>query len=507
MGLLSDTKNNYKLDAEGYNDSECSGSAREYNQYFGIKDMRHIQLRKSIGFAWPLVSGAVTTTIPSNITNTSIFYHSLRSGYANLSTSGLQLMPKLDKNNYSNLMLYTKNISVADPEIWNIPYVKTGDIDDADVKFLISSNIDQIPVSDVWQPVKFLSAVKDHFDMVTADDKYYNFNYENISFLNLESVWKKYIEKFNIDVNGNNDPTIPKLIMEVTNTIKYEDPSNLIFGSVSKSSSKWTVKWKNNTINNTDNISAYLDNNISGGVIIGIQNISTLSGKTDGTDYLNLRNDAGSVSYEYPKCKNIIRKNVESDSKFKYTARYEFKNALDFVLFYYHYKHVINHFFSKMNLLFKSVKFIGNHSTSGSFFEEYENILNSPLEYVNAATYANLANVSKILQNCECYFRAFPYDTQTADLTSGNIVSPYGNITWVDNNKQSKFPDYSVENIYDVDNKDYTQNMKKLLSLYRPFYFEHKNSFVTPKSSTTLNSDSLFTGDYLNNTKKGLTGL
>lgn len=284
-----------------------------------------------------------------------------------------------------------------------------------------------------------------------------------------------------------------------------------------------TIDWdkttfpRSETEDNLSTIIGFLDNNVTKNIIIGIQNLNDIADRTtDSTNYLDLRKDIGSLYYEYPACSTRTGEYISSSNKYILTSTYTFKNLLDFVLFYYHYKHVVNHYLCKLNLLLNT-KIFNNELTYKNLYD----VLANKLNYVNANTYSNLVSLSNVFNSCECLFKAFPNNNNFDDVSITKFCSPFGNMDWIYSSNHSELSEYTSTMIDESkfptdDKKTFDESMKKLLSIYRPFYIEYKNMFTAATSKNIDSPYSVSTGfnwgyskgtDYLIDSVKNSDGI
>lgn len=326
------------------------------------------------------------------------------------------------------------------------------------------------------------------------------------------------------------------LTMTVTTTIPLDGKSTM-FGirDLSTKKTRENINWllptadefnpimsdENGTsgylINRTELISGLLssqtDDEINKSLIIGSQSISglyaSLSGKTDTTtNYLNMRVDVGSIFTEYPIISTVynITQPTEMEKEISFQTTYSFKNWADFVLFYYYYKHTINHYLCKLSLLFKSFKFYDNQFNDNGTLS---GVLDNPSAYFTNKNVAEILTLNSLISN-DCFWRGFindnTIDNKYYDMTllSNMSISPVGNMNWTLDAYQS---DLISTNIVEyettlgtfIDNTaktsiasneqiDYNNNLKKLYSFYRPYYMLYKNMFNTETNSTTYDN-------------------
>lgn len=272
------------------------------------------------------------------------------------------------------------------------------------------------------------------------------------------------------------------------------------------------------------------DGEINKSIIIASQNISTLyttklSGKTNQTKYLDMRVDVGSIFTEYPIISNVdgatnITDNTTDSIDFdeiSFNTTYSFKNLADFVLFYYYYKHTINHYLCKLSLLFKSFKFYANQANKSKNNGTLSDVLNDPSAYFTNKNVAEILTLNSLISN-DCFWRGFINDNTIDDkyydmtLSSNMSISPVGNMNWTSGAYQS---DLISTNIVEyvttlstfMDNTntpsadfstsadiDYNNNLKKLYSFYRPYYMLYENMFKLTTVSSTYNENGFCYG-------------
>ena len=340
------------------------------------------------------------------------------------------------------------------------------------------------------------------------------------------------------------------LTMNVITTIPLDGKSTM-FGirDLSTEKTRKTINWLLSTadefnpimsddngtngylINRTMLVSSLLsqtDDDINKSLIIGSQSISelyaSLSGKTDKkgnpdttTTYLNMRVDVGAILTKYPiisTVENITQQTENEEKEISFETTYSFKNWADFVLFYYYYKHTINHYLCKLSLLFKSFKFYDNKLNNKGTLSD---VLNDPSAYFTNKNVAEILTLNSLISN-DCFWRGFindnTIDNRYYDMTlSSNMsISPVGNMNWTSNDYQS---DLISTNIVDyvttlstfIDNTntpsagfspsadiDYNNNLKKLYSFYRPYYMLYKNMFIAETNSSTYDDNEFCYG-------------
>lgn len=223
MGILSEANaKKWISDAEIFESGSETDDEKELlnsiPQYFGIADQRHVQLRKSIGFAWPLISGTVNS-VPDSLESNNDIYYGLSGGFINTKTKDISLDTNVD-----NILLNTTTLNAATPEIWNIPYIRTEN-DETDIRFSI--NDDDIPVSELWNNVKYPSAIIKYYNLNNTSDTSEIKQTFDQQFLNLDNVWSAYKEKFVEVIKDDSINDLPTLKMTVTTEIDLSDTSNM----------------------------------------------------------------------------------------------------------------------------------------------------------------------------------------------------------------------------------------------------------------------------------------
>ena len=345
------------------------------------------------------------------------------------------------------------------------------------------------------------------------------------------------------------------LTMTVTTTIPLNNQATM-FGirDLSTTNKSKVITWKKETadefhpissdptgisgycVDRTKLVSELLsqtDGEINKSLIIASQNISTLyttklSGTTNQTDYLKMRVDVGSIFTEYPIISNVDDANNITDTddtinldnldEISFNTTYSFKNWADFVLFYYYYKHTINHYLCKLSLLFKSFKFYANQTNQLNNNGTLSDVLDNPSAYFTNKNVAEILTLNSLISN-DCFWRGFINDNTIDDkyydmtLSSNMSISPVGNMNWTSDAYQS---DLISTNIVDytptsdilstfIDNTlsanispsadiDYNNNLKKLYSFYRPYYMTYKNMFITKTNSSTYDNNGFCYG-------------
>lgn len=500
---------------------------RKNNTPFGIFDYEHLPLRKTTGFAWPLITlDAYTATSNTNTEDTELSAKILSGQCFTKYNDEIELPSSL--LNIDDIY-FTNEVLSAVPTIWNIPFIKT--LNDSDP---ITFNLNGTSLNDIWSPITLPSAFTKYYpnaDIFETDNTTFNDSALHFKLLNLDKVYNALYNVIKTDANWTDDI----LTMTVTTTIPLDGQSTM-FGirDLSITDSNKTINWKLETadefnpimhdengtigylINRTELISDLLsqtDAEINKSLIIGSQSISELYASLSGdstpktTDYLNMRVDVGSIFTEYPIISNVdnITQPTETEKEISFQTTYSFKNLADFVLFYYYYKHTINHYLCKLSLLFKSFKFYANQLNNNGTLSD---VLDNPSAYFNNKNVAEILTLNSLISN-DCFWRGFINDNTIDNkyydmsLLSNMSISPVGNMNWTLSDYQSDlinkniveyettlgtFTDNTAKTSIASDEQiDYNNNLKKLYSFYRPYYMLYKNMFIAGTNSSTYN--------------------
>jgi hypothetical protein len=168
-----------------------------------------------------------------------------------------------------------------------------------------------------------------------------------------------------------------------------------------------------------------------------IQNNEADMLKSRSVNFGQLRRAAGSLAYEYPAAPGRII-TWENGKYIQFTYKYTFKNLADFVLFSMGYRHNLNHYFAKLNLMFKNIRL--KHSTE----DRYDNPVTNPDLFITGKNYVNSTNYSLLLSyeeliNYDVIWKGFPYNFQPENTDNNlyqteqatDIVDGYGANNWI----------------------------------------------------------------------------
>ena len=241
-------------------------------------------------------------------------------------------------------------------------------------------------------------------------------------------------------------------------------------------------------------------------------------------NYFNLRNKIGSLGFQFPKME------IESinGTIAKLTKTYEFKNLSDYILFYYSYKHVLNHYFCKFNKIFNCLTLYKN-TNKWSKFKNYSDtieMLTTPSAYFNGYNCALLNSLNNILSNEQHIWKSYVdiKEMNSIKTSASKFIIPFGTSLNGNTGVSSKFftdesgiltGDLGIQsggrhnNIYSeqISNNtliDYEENWKKLLSIYRPFYIDNLKKHNAFNGTNTTVTDSSILANSLNSYNYGV---
>ena len=497
----------YNSDADCLKDSNIknyiylsASLTNRYYQPFGIVNSYHIPLRKSKGFCWPLVKLS-TKSVNDIRTMLSTNTYDVQSGYVNILSAGYfsydSTTQKISNELITNLNSFNQQFGFLGgltsdiPKIWNIPWNIT-DIENCYFSIKNGSTSTPLKGEEYYSRIKYPSAITSYFaNDSSIPSTYY---YDSLRFFNFKKIYEKYTS------NNNN-----KLLLTISGSIVYGIDDNTVIGLVDNSNTK-NITSDTNIIFNTKTISSNDKYNIRKDIIISgfTNNRNIIIIDTPPDDWKsNTSSDTGSEnkSWKYMKLRDITSEPLEipvttdyiytndADKKtINYSATYTFKNIADFVLFMYYYKHEINHYLIKLNKLVNSFKFIKNDSNKTvKTHNDLLTVLNDSFDYVNCYTYSELHSFNALI-NDSIIWKEFPYDTNTTiENTLPAIISPFGTMSWTNENNQSTISRWNPTSTNDIitNSQDdtrisgYNKDIKHMLSIYRPFYIEYLNMFNT----------------------------
>lgn len=174
---LSDVKNK---NIPGVND-------RKNNTPFGIFDYEHLPLRKTTGFAWPLIT--LKPYKDSNPKDESLAAQILR-GQCFTKDNEYSDEIKLPSSLLTiDNIYFTNPVKIDTPEIWNIPFIKS--LNDSNP---ITFNVNGSAVSGVWTSITLPSAFTNHYtnaDIFGENNTTFNDEFLHFKLLNLDKVYDK----------------------------------------------------------------------------------------------------------------------------------------------------------------------------------------------------------------------------------------------------------------------------------------------------------------------------
>jgi hypothetical protein len=561
MGYLNDegkpliSKNWQKDSDDKIIDADCYSSASGGIVYgstitetlYGITS-GHLELRRSVGFAWPLVSGTVsqysiTTTdaidgvsaaIKNNVVAAFDTFGFIDIEETDASNSN-NLIPSSLPNNLSGIV-FRKKLEKSRPHVWNIPYVwDTNKVGTPPIEFKLNGKVDGLTSADIWYEIPYPSVFhsvypSDNFKDVDGFDLTYKTSLGKI--LDLNKIYKKFRE----NPNGNLTMTVNvpiKLGNNSSNVVCYGLTPGVIANFENKLD--YTSKGLSGVSLDSDVVitgyiggASYPMGGDSDPVLSGISEdfLRVLSGSdfycfiqngdsnmlgSGKVPFGNLRRAAGSLAYEYPAAPNRIIKYLKDEyiHYIQFTYTYTFESLADFVLFSMGYRHSLNHYFAKLNLLFKNLSLKSNSSTP----MKYVNPATSNAVFLNNKDYVNNTNYSLLLSyeeliNYDIVWKGFPYNFTANENNSfwkteqaTDIVDGYGGNEWI-SQRPSKIidpqlsPSASIgiitnswgsttnENGVGLETNElyqheYDEGCKGFISFFRPLWIEYSKMYNT----------------------------
>ena len=191
MGYASDLMNDSDCWLSDVKTNKIPGvNDRSENAPFGIFDYDHLPLRKTTGFAWPLITlkpykdyKPKDESLSAQILRGQCFTkNNEHSNEINLPSSLLDI----DK------IYFTNPVKIDTPEIWNIPFIKT--LTDSDP---ITFNVNGTTFDDIWSPITLPSAVTNYYtnaDIFGENNTTFNDEFLHFKLLNLDKVYDKLYE-------------------------------------------------------------------------------------------------------------------------------------------------------------------------------------------------------------------------------------------------------------------------------------------------------------------------
>lgn len=533
-------------------DTDCYSSADGgivYGSYTGSDSSiygitsGHLEMRRGVGFAWPLLSGTsrqigidisadgLNSGVVRQMVDVALFdYGFIDAKISNANTSSDLVPEMLPSGTYK--LIFDKKIEKARPEVWNIPYVWDTTINAVPpIKFYLGQ--EEIPSSDIWYSMSYpLSFTQNYLkdEILSIDGTELSYGTSLGKLLDLNAIYKKFrtnpdkkltmVVYVSISLGNNSSNVVCYGLTSgvtsnpVDHTLEYTDDKGLngvnldseviITGYTGGSS--YPMGGDSDPI-----LSGGLDDSNFKTILSGsdfycfIQNgDSDILGSVS-TYFGQLRLAGGSLAYEYPAApRRIIT--CEPKNFIQFTYEYTFKNLADFVLFSMGYRHNLNHYFGKLNLMFKNIRLKNNIENS------YDNPATVLSSFINSKNYVNGTNYSLLLSyeeliNYDVIWKGFPYNFQPTNTNNlfnteqaTDIVDGYGANNWIRRENHSSvigISDYeeSIETITQsyfttsnntgvgfidgVNNGSATkdENYKRLISFFRPLWIEYSKMY------------------------------
>ena len=447
----------------------------------------HLEMRRGIGFAWPLVtatSSQITFKTDEGIdgVGSETVFDAL-SGYGFIdaeiskANTSLALTPETLPGDTRKLIFGAK-IEKARPQVWNIPYIWDNGIGSEPITFYLHTkdkihldSNDKIPSGEIWYSMSYPSSFTTNYpktNILSPDGTELSYETSLGKLLDLNTIYKKFRansnKKLTMVVNvpirlGNNSSNVVcyGLTSGVTNnyksanTLDYTEDKGL--SGVSLDSEVLITGY---TIDGSSYPMGGNSDPILGKIEQGSEFLRILSGsdfycfiqnneadmlKSRSVNFGQLRRAAGSLAYEYPAApRRIIT--WENGKYIQFTYNYTFKNLADFVLFSMGYRHNLNHYFAKLNLMFKNIRL--KYNTEDSTEDRYDNPATNPDLFITGKNYVNSTNYSLLLSyeeliNYDVIWKGFPYNFQPENADNNlyqteqatDIVDGYGANNWI----------------------------------------------------------------------------
>jgi hypothetical protein len=419
---------------------------------------------------------------------------------------------------------------------WNIPYIwSPEETSVAPLTFSYGTGSGTgTNIGDIWTTITLPSAVSNAYPQIKDKETFFDESFGKI--LNTEKLWKKYIEVFKSNRNN-------KLKLTATTAFGLNSDSSLMIHGFlvgDQNNLNMNSEFKPAVSNGiTENAkilgkdellskpTATSNSILNSGHFAIVTQYGNAEMLTDGCKFSELRTAVGSLTHVFPYSPE--RTVTVLGTELQITYQYTFQDPVDVLLFCLFYKSTINHYFCKLNLLFKGLKFWQNKSGTnvlGLAFDErnatmisfndmfptgdnipptYEKI-NSPSDLINGYNYAILASVNDVL-NYDIVWRGFPTVNaddmfNDSDGYCKDIVHGYQTWDWIDFAKDAGNSNYNLitalsgipkglsestlkpdVELYPLTTgtqtacKNINDISKKMISIYRPYFIEYSDMY------------------------------